>query len=191
MVANTCFVLLTKVFSDPPCTPDRQETYYRRDWCWSAWCSNCNCLCSFWYGMCHLYGCRGCPKTSPQRFPHSNAWRQSYSCAFGFMYAQGRCQRGHEGLGHQSLNNPLPRLKPQPHFLTMIIAARRRARAFRTEKAERAVEWRQDLKHELNFERTLTGNLLEPQAFDPVFKDQGWGQCARSHSDNTILIISR
>ncbi|PVG02074.1 hypothetical protein CPB86DRAFT_773049 [Serendipita vermifera] len=52
-------------------------------------------------------------------------------------------------------NKPLPRLKPQPIHITMMINKRLKARQRRTEANERLVSWLEDAKAEKEFERML------------------------------------
>lgn len=62
--------------SDPARQAIGQEANYCRDGSWSTRCCYRHCLCQVRYGVCHLHGCRGCPKTGVERLPNPNArWK--------------------------------------------------------------------------------------------------------------------
>lgn len=60
------------------------------------------------------------------------------------------------GYHRPTLNNrPLPRLKPQPHAITMMIRNRIRARTRRAQKQRELSQGLEDLKHEKTFEQNV------------------------------------
>jgi hypothetical protein len=52
-------------------------------------------------------------------------------------------------------NRPLPRLKPQPHAITMMIRNRIRARTRRARKQWELSQGLEDIKHEKTFEQNV------------------------------------
>ncbi|KAI0684931.1 hypothetical protein BC835DRAFT_1387032 [Cytidiella melzeri] len=57
-------------------------------------------------------------------------------------------------------NKPLPRLKPQPAHISMMIRKRRRNRATRAEQYAQSEEWRGFALREVDFERKLSQEVL-------------------------------
>ncbi len=73
-------------------------------------------------------------------------------------------------------NRPLPRLKPQPLAITMMIKRRRAARERRALKLIVVNEWIDDLRREREFEEGLKKYANTP--FEPVYTGPGgkdWG----------------
>ena len=70
------------------------------------------------------------------------------------------------------LNGPLPRMKPQPVGVSMMIRNRRLARERRLEKAERIRNLKQDMTKEAEFEQALD----KLASVEPVFQDEEWGE---------------
>ncbi|KAH8112251.1 hypothetical protein DFH11DRAFT_1706665 [Phellopilus nigrolimitatus] len=73
-------------------------------------------------------------------------------------------------------NGPLPRMKPQPVHISMMIRRRRLARERRGEKYAELVEHRDDIYRESTFEEALSGAALgsDEQEFLPVFDEKEW-----------------
>jgi hypothetical protein len=60
------------------------------------------------------------------------------------------------GYHRPTLNNrPLPRLKPQPHAITMMIRKRILARTRRAQKQHELSQGLEDIKHEKAFEKNV------------------------------------
>jgi hypothetical protein len=58
-------------------------------------------------------------------------------------------------------NKPLPRLKPQPESITMMIFKRRRARNNRVEKMRKYTEWQDSIRAECEFEARLANTVRQ------------------------------
>jgi hypothetical protein len=70
-------------------------------------------------------------------------------------------------------NRPLPRLKPQPVAISMMIYKRHAARERRPAKSLKLHEWRDDLRRERAFENNLGKSVHEP-----VYENNdAWGAC--------------
>jgi hypothetical protein len=63
------------------------------------------------------------------------------------------------------INPPLPRLKPQPEHITMMIFNRRRARQKRMDRSDLLNEWLDDARQEAEFEAKLLGKGNEDREF--------------------------
>ncbi|KAG9006992.1 hypothetical protein FRB93_008258 [Tulasnella sp. JGI-2019a] len=79
-------------------------------------------------------------------------------------------------------NPPLPRLKPQPIHITMMIRRRRDARERRFTRSRVNVDWRQDLLAERHFETLLHHSHPSPKVLPtPVYEDRSWEESLDSH----------
>jgi hypothetical protein len=70
-------------------------------------------------------------------------------------------------------NRPLPRMKPQPIHVTMMIKKRMAARWNRHAKTELWKEWKEDIKRERSFEQSLFER--EGPVFQPEYTTREWG----------------
>jgi hypothetical protein len=91
-------------------------------------------------------------------------------------------------------NGPLPRLKPQPLHISMMIARRRRNREERGERLALTREWRDFVLREVAFEQRLArtsenGNKSKaPRPFDPCYENaEAWSECRIS--DHALLPV--
>lgn len=70
-----------------------------------------------------------------------------------------------------ALNPPLPRLKPQPIHISMMMRRRRDARENRFPRSLVNAEWKRDLLAERHFEALLKGEGPS----ESIYADRGWG----------------
>ncbi|KAG8880891.1 hypothetical protein FRB98_004695 [Tulasnella sp. 332] len=81
------------------------------------------------------------------------------------------------------LNPPLPRLKPQPIHITMMMRRRRDVRENRFVRARVNTEWKQDLLAERSFEAMLeepSSSSKDPKS-ESVYEDRGWDEALDSY----------
>ena len=88
-------------------------------------------------------------------------------------------------------NGPLPRLKPQPERITMMMKRRIRQREARLAKADDLKESLSDLHRERMFEGRLFNMNAgrEGEVFEPVFRSSSkWGK-TNPHPNRTSVLI--
>lgn len=74
------------------------------------------------------------------------------------------------------LNAPLPRLKPQPIHITMMMRRRRDARQNRIDRSRVHSELNQDLLAERDFEARMIAKAGPKQLTESVYASRGWGK---------------
>ncbi|KAG8926263.1 hypothetical protein FRC00_003064 [Tulasnella sp. 408] len=93
-------------------------------------------------------------------------------------------------LRPSKFNKPLPRLKPQPIHISMMIRRRRDARQRRLDRSEAYKEWKDYLVDERNFEEQLHKRAKEIP-LNVEFRDPGWVKNADAHIGSVIASVRR